>query len=107
MMSYLIKQCNSGLKMTPFTAKLVSNKPCFNHDIFFATKMRVSRKNEKSVTLSVLSVLIRWSTMRFLATGDVGTSRLAHCALTRLCQQQSVRKPHRLTEKFTLLQLPL
>ncbi len=39
---------------------------------------RVLKKNEKSVTLSVLSVLIR-----FLATDDVGMSWLAHCALTR------------------------
>ncbi len=31
----------------------------------------------QSVTLSVLSVLIGWSTLHFLATGDVGTSWLA------------------------------
>ncbi len=36
--------------MTPFTAKLVSNKPCFYRDIFFATRMRVSQESEKSVT---------------------------------------------------------
>ncbi len=41
--------------MTPFAAKLASNKPCFYHDIFFATWMRVSHRDEKSVTLSVLS----------------------------------------------------
>ncbi len=35
----------------------------------------------KSVTLSVLSVLIGQSTLHFLATGDVGTSWLAVCAL--------------------------
>ncbi len=28
----------------------------------------------QSVTLSVLSVLIGWSTLHFLVTGDVGTS---------------------------------
>ncbi len=66
------------------TPKLVSNKPCFYHEIFF----------EKSVVLSVLSVLIEQSMLRFLATGDVSTSWLAHRALTRLCQQQSVCKPH-------------
>ncbi len=70
----LIKQCNSnGYKMMPLADKLV-NKPCFYHEIFFATRTRVSQKNEKSVTLSVLSVLIGWSTLRFLATGDVSTS---------------------------------
>ncbi len=86
----MIKQCNIHWKMTPFAAKLVSSKPCFYHEIFFATGTRVSKKNEKSVTLSVLSVLIGRSTLCFLATGDVGTSWLAHRALTRLCQQQSV-----------------
>ncbi len=40
--------------MTPFVAKLVSNKPCFYHDTFFATGTRVSRKNLKSVTLCTL-----------------------------------------------------
>ncbi len=53
--------------MTPFAAKLVSNEPCFYHYIFFATETKVSPKN-------VLSVLIRWSTLRFLVTGDVNTS---------------------------------
>ncbi len=42
MMYNLIKQCNSGWKMTPFALQLVSNKPCFYHDIFFATRTRVS-----------------------------------------------------------------
>ncbi len=37
----LTKQCDSGWKMTPFAAKLVSNKLCFYHDIFFATGTRV------------------------------------------------------------------
>ncbi len=55
--------------MTPFAAKLKSNKP-----YFFATRTRVLRKNENSVTFSVLSVLIGQSTLHFLATGDVGTS---------------------------------
>ncbi len=73
----LIKQCNSGWKITPFAAKLVSNKPCFYQDIFFATRTRVSRKNEKPVTLSVLSVLNRRSTLCVFATGNVGTSWLA------------------------------
>ncbi len=58
--------------MTPFAAKLVSNKPCF-YQSFLATGKRVSQKNEKLVTLSVFSVLIRRSTPRFLATGDAGT----------------------------------
>ncbi len=49
MMFNLIKQCNSGWKMTPFDAKLVSNKPCFYHEIFFAAGTRVSWKNKKSV----------------------------------------------------------
>ncbi len=44
---------------------------------------------------NVLSVPIGWSMLHLLATGDVGTSRLAHRALTRLCQQQSVCKRHR------------
>ncbi len=35
----------------------------------------------QSVTLSVLSVLISQSTLRYLATGDVSTSSLAVCAL--------------------------
>ncbi len=99
----LIQQCNSGWKMTPFAAKLVSDKPCFCHDIFFATGTRVLGKNEKSVTLSVLSVLIRWSMLHFLATGNVGTSWLAHRVLIRLCQQQSVRKPHRWLRQTSLL----
>ncbi len=104
---------NSGWKMTPFADKLVSNKSCFHHDIFFATRTRVG-KNEKSVTLSVLSVLIGRSTLHFLATGDVSMSWLAHRALTHLCQQQSVCKPHRQsaraqaeTDQFTRLQLSL
>ncbi len=63
--------------MTPFTANLVSNKPCFYSDIFFAIRTRVLQKNEKSVTLSVHSVLIHWSTLHLLATGDVDTSWLA------------------------------
>ncbi len=50
----LIKSCNSGWKMTPFAAKLVSNRPCFYHDSIFATGTRVSWKNGTSVTLSVL-----------------------------------------------------
>ncbi len=89
-MCNLIKQCNSGWKMTPFAAELLSNKSCFYQDICFATETKVWRRNEKSVTLSVLSVLIGRSMLHFLATGDVGTSWLAYCALTRLCQQQSV-----------------
>ncbi len=63
---------------------------------------------------SVLSVLIRQSTLRFLATGDVSMRWLAHRALTRLCLQQSVCKPHRQsararaqTDQFTQLQLSL
>ncbi len=48
-------------------------------------------KNEKSVMLSVLSVLIGRSTQRFLPTGDVSMSWLAHRALTRLCQQQCLQ----------------
>ncbi len=88
---FLIKQCNSGWKMTPFAAKLVSNKAFFSH-IFFAIGTRVLWKNEKSVTLSVLSVVIGRSSLRFLVTGDVSTSWLAHRAPTGLCQQQSVCK---------------
>ncbi len=49
-----------------------------------------------------------------LATGDVSTSWLAHRALTRLCQQQSVSRRHRQsararaeTDQFTPLQLSL
>ncbi len=87
----LIKQCNSGWKMTPFTAKLVSNKSCLYHDIFFATGTRVSQKNEKSVTLSVLSVLIRRSMLHFLVRGDVSMSWSSHRALTHLCQQQCLQ----------------
>ncbi len=93
---------------------MISNKLCFYHEIFFATGTRVSLKSEKSVTLSVLSVLIRRSTLSFLATGDFGTSWLAHRALTRLCQQQSVCESHRQlararaeTDQFTPLQLSL
>ncbi len=56
----LIRQCNSGGKMTPFAAKLVSNKPCY---IFFATRSKVSQKN----VLSELSVLIGRSILHFLA----------------------------------------
>ncbi len=74
MMYNLIKQCNSGWKMTPFTAKSVCNKPYLYHDIFFATGTRVLQRNEKSVMLSVFSVLICWSTLRLLATGDIGMS---------------------------------
>ncbi len=37
LMYNLIKQCNSGWKMTPFAAKLASNKLCFYHEIFFFT----------------------------------------------------------------------
>ncbi len=108
----LIKQWSSGWKMTLFAAKLVSNKSCFYHEIFFATGTSVYRKNEKSVTLSVLCALFGRSTLRFLATGDVGTSWLAHCALTCLCQQQSVCKLHcqsarAETDQFTLLLLSL
>ncbi len=44
--------------MTPFAAKLVSNKACFYRDIFFATGMKILRKNAKSVMISVLSVPI-------------------------------------------------
>ncbi len=106
MMYNLIKQCDSGWK---FAAKLVSNKPCFYQDIFFAIRTRV----EKSVTLSVLSVLIGRSMLRFLATGDIGMSWLAHRALTHLCQQQCLQS-HRQsararaeTDQFTPLQLSL
>ncbi len=63
----LIKQCNSGWSMTPFAAKLVSNKCCFYHDIFFATNTRVLWKDEKPVSLSILI-------LRLLVTGDIGTS---------------------------------
>ncbi len=100
--------------MTPFAAKLVSSELCFYRDIFFATRTRVSWKIEKSVTLSELSGLIGRSMLHFLATGDVSSSRLAHHALTRLCQQQSVCKTHRQsararaeTDQFTPLQLSL
>ncbi len=64
--------------LLPTTAKL----PRFYH-IFFVTRTRVSWKNEQPVTLSVLSVLIQWFMLRFLATGEASTSCLAHCALTR------------------------
>ncbi len=77
----LIKQCNSGWKRTSFAAKLVSNGSCFYGDIFVATGMKVLWKNEKSFMLSVLSVLIGRSTLRFLVTGDVGMSWLAVHAL--------------------------
>ncbi len=60
--------------MTQFAAKLVSDKACFYYDIFFAMRTKVLGENEKSVTLSVLSVLIRRPTLHFLATGDVGMS---------------------------------
>ncbi len=43
----LIKQSDSSLKMTPFAAKLVSNKLCFYQDIFFSTGTRASRKKLK------------------------------------------------------------
>ncbi len=52
MMYNLIKQSNSGLKIKPFADEMVSNKLCFYHEIFFATRTRVSWKIEKSVTLS-------------------------------------------------------
>ncbi len=42
--------------------------------------------------LSVLSVVIHRFMLHVLATRDVDM-RLAHCALTRLCQKQSVCKP--------------
>ncbi len=90
----LIKQCNSGWKMTPFTAKLVSSKLCFYYDVFFVTGTKISQKKDKSVMLSVLAVRIRRSTPRFLATSDVSTSGLAHRALTHLCHQQSVCKSY-------------
>ncbi len=96
----LIKQCNSGCKVTTFTAKLVSSKSCFYHDIFFDTGTRVSRKNEKSV---MVSVLIGRSTLHLLATGDVGTSWLAHRAVPRLCQQQSVCESHYEMQQSTLI----
>ncbi len=109
LMYNLIKKCNSGWKITPFTVELVSNIP---FAIFF--ECFTKEKKEKSVTLSVFSVLIRRSTLRFSATGDVGTSWLAHRALTHLCQQQSVCKPHRQsaparaeTDQFTPMQLSL
>ncbi len=109
----LIKQCNSGSKMTPFAAKLVSSKPYFYYDISFAIGTRVL-PNEKSVVLSVLSVLIGRSMLHFLVTGDVGACRLGHYALTHLCQQQSVCKPHCQSaraqaeiDQFALLQLSL
>ncbi len=60
--------------MTTFTAKLIFSKSCFYHDIFFATRTKVLWKNEKSAMLSVLAVLIGWSTLHFLVTGDVGSS---------------------------------
>ncbi len=44
MMYILIKKCNSGWKVTPFGAKLVSNKPCLYHGIFFATGQGFRRK---------------------------------------------------------------
>ncbi len=50
----LIKQCKSGWKMTPFAVKLISNKPCFCHDVFFATGMKVLWKNKKSDALCTL-----------------------------------------------------
>ncbi len=84
----LTKQCNTGWKMTPIAAKLVSSELCFYHDIFFANRTRILPKNETSVTLSVLSVLTGWTMLRFLATGDVSTSSLVHRALIRLWQQQ-------------------
>ncbi len=94
--------------MTPFAAKLVSSKPCFYHHIFFITGTRISRKNEKSMTLSVLSVLICWSTLRFFVT-EISSP----CSDLPL-QQQSFCKPHRQsartraeTDQFTLLQLSL
>ncbi len=59
--------------MTSFAAKLVSNQPCFYSDIFFASRMRVSWKN----VLFALSVLIGWSLLHLLATGDVSVSWLA------------------------------
>ncbi len=74
MVYHLTKQCDSCWKMKPFTDKLVSNKPCFSHYIFFATVSRVLQENKKSVTFTVLSVLIGWSTRHVLATGDVSTS---------------------------------
>ncbi len=109
MMYNLIKQHNSGWKMTPYAAKLVSNKPCLYHDIFFATWTRFLWKSQ---CFSVLSVLICRSPLCFLARGDLGTSWLAHRALTRLCQQRSVCKPHHRsaqaeTDQFTPLQLKL
>ncbi len=60
--------------MTPLVAELVSNKPCFYHDIFFATGTRVLWENEKSEMFSVLSVLICRPTLHLLATGDIGMS---------------------------------
>ncbi len=77
--------------MTPFAAELVSDKPCFYHDIFFAIGTRVLQKNGKSLTLSVLSVLIHRYMLRLSATGEVGMSWLAHRALTHLCQQHCLQ----------------
>ncbi len=95
-------------KMTPFASKLVSNKPCFYQDIFFATGTRVSWKNEKSVMLSVHSVQICRSMLRFLATGDVGTSWLAHRTQPCLCQKQCLSAwAQTETDQFTPLRLSL
>ncbi len=51
---------------TFFAANLDFNKPCFYRETCFAAGTRVSLKNENSVTLSVLSVLIRRFTLRLL-----------------------------------------
>ncbi len=67
-LTFALINIKSGWKMTPFAAKLISNKSCFCHDIFFATGTRVPQKNEKSVAFFVLSVLIGWSKLRFLVT---------------------------------------
>ncbi len=100
-------------KMTPFAAKLVSNKPCFYHAISLPPGP-ACRRTMKNQWLSLLSVLIGRSTLCILATGDVGTSWLAHRALTLLRQQQSVFKPpgqsaraQAEANQFTPLQLSL
>ncbi len=94
MMYNLIKQCNRGWKMTPFRINWSPMSPIFT--MIFSLPLRWGFCGKmKNQWRSLYSVLICKSTLCFLATGDVDMSWLAHRALTRLCQQQSVCKPHR------------
>ncbi len=81
MMNNLIKECNSGWKMTPLAAKLVSNEPCFYNDVFFVEKCSLCP--DWLVYAAPLSD--RWHRYELIC---------CLCALTGLCRQQSPQATH-------------